>query len=180
MFYSDVRSLIQSIQITGGASPQVQNQNVGDGEFYGFEISFDTAVSARFDVGGNYTYTNRHINYAISAAIAPLQPAFRLTGVPKNKAFFYAAWRPVSQLTLTPSLEIASDRWSDKTTTPAQAFPYTIVGAYTLVNFSAEYRLVENVRITAGAKNLFDSNYELSWGMPQQGRTYYFKGRVTF
>ena len=173
VFYSDVRDLIQTVQVTAGAMPQTQAQNVGNGEFYGFEISADTALSSQFTLGGNYSYIYRKVTDA-------LQPRLRLTGVPKNKAFAYLTWRPDAQFSVTPSIEIASDRWSDRTTSPAQAFPYIKVGAYTLVNLQAEYKITQNFSFTAGAKNITDDNYELSWGLPQSGRTYYFRVRASF
>ena len=173
LFYSDVKDLIQTVQVTAGATPQTQAQNVGNGEFYGFEISADTALSSQFSVGGNYAYIYRKVK-------DNLQPLLRLTGVPKNKAFAYITWRPDAQFSVTPSIEIAGDRWSDRTTSPAQAFPYIKVGAYTLVSLQGEYKLTENFSFTAGAKNLLDDNYELSWGLPQPGRTYYFRVRASF
>jgi len=173
VFYSDINDLIQTVQVIGGATPQTQTQNVGNSTYYGFEVSLATAVNAQFDVGGNYTYTHRKITDA-------LQPTFRATGVPQHKAFLYVAWRPLSQLTLTPSLELASNRWSDRSTSPAQAFPYIRTGSYELVSLQAEYAVTQNIDLAVGAKNLLDKNYELSWGLPQQGRNFFAKVRAIF
>ena len=170
LFYSDVRDLIQTVQVGPG---RTQTQNVGDGHYYGFEVSGETALSQQVSVGGNYTYIYRTVN-------DPLQPNLRPTGVPTHKAFLYMAWRPIDRLTITPSLEIASDRWSDVLTSPAQAFPYTLTGAYTLANIQASYRVTDNFEVAGGVKNLLDQNYELAWGLPQPGRTFYMKARATF
>ena len=173
VFYSDVASLIQTVQVVAGATPQTQTQNVGNGEFYGFELALDTRATATVDIGGNYTYTHRSIKDA-------LQPTFRATGVPTHKAFFYVAWRPLTALTITPSLEVTSNRWSDRTTSPAQTFPYIRTGSAQLVNLQAEYAITQNLDIALGAKNLLDQSYELSWGLPQQGRNFYAKARFTY
>ena len=173
VFYSDVKDLIQTVQITAGATPQTQAQNVGNGEFYGFELSLDTKLSDQFNIGGNYSYIYRQIKDS-------LQPLLRLTGVPKNKAFGYITWKPTDVFTLTPSVEIAGDRWSDRTTSPAQAFPYIRVGHYALINLQAEFKPTEHFGLAFGAKNLSDQNYELSWGLPQSGRTYYLRARVAY
>lgn len=173
MFYSDIKDLIQTVQVVAGATPQTQTQNVGDGEFYGFELVLDTNVTDQIDIGGNYTYTHCKITGA-------LQPSFRATGVPQHKALLYVTWRPLAPLTITPSLELASNRWSDRSTAPAQAFPYIRTGSYELVNLQAEYAVTENVELAIGAKNLLDKNYELSWGLPQQGRNFYMKARARF
>jgi iron complex outermembrane receptor protein len=96
--------------------------------------------------------------------------------VPAHKAFIYASWQPIGRLTITPSLDVAGDRWSD--VNPAPEFPYVRTGAYTLVNLTAQYSLAERFDIVFGFKNLSDDNYELAWGFPQPGRTFYFKTQV--
>jgi iron complex outermembrane receptor protein len=172
VFLSDIRDLIQTVQATGGATPTTQTRNVGNGSYYGLELGLATQLWEILEVGGNYTYIQREITDA-------LQPGLRPTGVPDHKAFLYATWRPLQSLSLTPSLEIAGDRWSDWTTSPAQAVPFIRTGAYELVGFQAEYRVTEGFTLALGARNLLDRNYELSWGYPQQGRNFYLKGRVS-
>jgi iron complex outermembrane receptor protein len=148
-----------------------QTQNVGTGDFYGIELSLDTNVSPQLTVGGNYTAISRTIHDT-------LQPNLRPTGVPSNKAFLYAAWRPIPRLTITPTLDIAGDRWSDINATPLPAFPYVRTGSYTLLDLSAQYSVVRNFDVVVGFKNMTDENYELAWGFPQPGRTFYVKTRV--
>lgn len=173
VFYSDISDLIQTVQVVVGATPQTQTQNVGNGKFYGFEMGLNTRLTDQIDIGGNYTYTHRKITDA-------LQITFRATGVPQHKAMLYVAWRPLEVLTVTPQLDLASNRWSDRTTSPAQAFPYIRTGSYELVNLQAEYAVTENIELALGAKNLLDKYYELSWGLPQQGRNFYAKARLRY
>jgi len=170
IFYSDVFDLIQTVEVSPGMT---QTQNVGDGAFYGFEASLDAEITPELMVGGNYTYIKREVNDA-------LQPNLRVTGVPEHKAFLYATYRPIAALSFTPSLENASSRWSDRSTSPAQAFPYIRTGKYALVNVQAQYQINENFEIAAGVKNLLDRNYQLSWGYPAEGRNYFIKARATF
>jgi len=166
VFYSDVRDLIQTVVL---ADTTTQTQNVGDGSFYGAEVAVDLRAGSRLTVGGNYTALKRTIKDA-------LLPNLRPTGVPTHKAFLFAAWEPVQRFTITPSIDLAGDRWSD--VNPAPAFPYVRTGAYTLVNVAAEYAFERNLGVVAGFKNLTDENYSLAWGFPQPGRTFYFKTRV--
>jgi iron complex outermembrane receptor protein len=166
VFYSDVRDLIQTVVL---GDTTTQTQNVGDGRFYGVELGVDVPALPKLSVGGNYTFIDRAIEDA-------LQPDLRPTGVPTHKAFLYANWRPIDRLTVTPSLDLAGDRWSD--VNPAPAFPYVRTGAYSLVNLAAEYAVVRNLDVVFGFKNLTDDNFELSWGFPQPGRTFYFKTRA--
>ena len=60
------------------------------------------------------------------------------------------------------------------------AFPdlYIRTGAYTLANINVKYQVTENVEFAGGVRNLLDQNYELVWGLPQPGRTFYAKVRA--
>jgi iron complex outermembrane receptor protein len=168
LFYSDVRDLIQTIVLPDATT---QTQNVGDGRFYGVELAVDVPITSALTAGGNYTAMSRTIR-------DPLQPTLRPTGVPTHKAFLYAAWRPIERLTIAPALDIAGDRWSDVNRTPVPAFPYVRTGGYTLLDLSAQYSVQRSIDVVFGLKNLADETYELSWGFPQPGRTFYVKTRV--
>ena len=168
VFYSDVRDLIQTVVLPNNTT---QTQNVGNGSFSGFELSVDAPVGSSVRAGGNYTFTHREITDA-------LQPNLRPTGVPTNRAFLYATWRPIAPLRITPSLDLADDRWSDMN--PAPAFPYVKTGAYTLIDLDATYTVARNLELGLGFKNLADDHYELSWGFPQSGRTFYLKTRLLY
>lgn len=170
VFYSDVRDLIQTVQLPD-TTPQTQN--VGDGNFVGAEVSIEMQPLQQLRFGGNYTTIDRTIHDA-------LVPTLRPTGVPSHKAFLFAAWQPIDRLTITPTLDVAGDRWSDVSTAPVAAFPYIRTGAYTLLNIAAQYDVTDKVEVVAGYKNLTDDYYELSWGLPQSGRTFYFKARVGY
>lgn len=167
-FYSDVRDLIQTVLLPDSTTG---TQNVGDGRFYGAEFAVDATLTPEVTIGGNYTAISRSIRDA-------LQPNLRPTGVPTHKAFLYAAWRPMAPLTITPSVDIAGDRWSDVNTNPVPAIPFLRTGGSTLVNVSAQYAIRPNVDVVFGLKNLTDRHYELSWGFPQPGRTFYVKTRA--
>jgi iron complex outermembrane receptor protein len=84
----------------------------------------------------------------------------------------------MESLTITPSLDVAGDRWSDLNTIPVAAFPYVRTGSYTMLDLSAQYSVGRQFDVVFGLKNLSDDNYELSWGFPQPGRTLYVKTRV--
>ena len=76
------------------------------------------------------------------------------------------------------SVDIAGDRWSD--VNPVPAFPYVRTGSYVLANVDATYAFSRHLELAIGWKNLFDDHFELAWGFPQPGRTYYLKTRMTF
>ena len=214
LFYSDLKDSIQN----AFAGPNGQSSIIGfnaDGENYGFEISADYDLMRGLRIGGNYTYLERNLNYADAAltvatgspAPANAQAAVAASQVensPRHEAFIYLAWNPMRQLTLTPSIEIASDRTALITscgstliysggiannggcpvapgTTQASARPnYARIGSYTTVNFQAEYEFDPNTSASFGATNIFDQNYELADGFPEPGRQFFANFRAKF
>jgi len=168
VFYSTVRDLIQTVVLPDTTT---QTQNVGRGHFSGAELSVETHPSAALTAGANYTLLHRTITDA-------LQPNLRPVGTPTHKAFLYASWRAVDRLLISPSLDLAGDRWSD--VNPAPAFPYVRTGGYALLGVDAKWTLTRSVDVGAGLTNLLDDNYELAWGFPQAGRAFYLKTRTTF
>lgn len=166
VFYNDVRDLIQTVVLPNTTT---QAQNVGDGEFYGVEVRGEVPLGRRLRAGGNYSYIRRSITDA-------LQPNLRPTGVPTHKAFAHITWTAVERLSVTPSLDFAGDRWSDVNPTPA--FPFVRTGGYTMLNVAAQYSFAGGIDLMVGGRNLTDDNYELAWGFPQPGRTFYVKTRI--
>ncbi len=65
-------------------------------------------------------------------------------------------------------------------TVPLPACPYVRTGAHALLNLDTTYAVARNLELSLGFKNLFDDHYELAWGYPQPGRTFYMKTRVLF
>lgn len=168
IFYSDVTDVIQSVPIIYNNQRVNQSQNVGDGEFYGIEGSIDYAFSSSLAVGGNITLIQRDINN-------PNVPNFELTGVPTVKGIAYLTYRVTDDLSITPSIEFASDRWTSK---PGNIFYET--GAFALVNLQGEYSFTPETSMLLTARNLFDENYILTDGYPEPGRSFQATLRAKF
>ena len=174
IFYTEITDAIQSVVVGMNGSQQItQNQNVGDGTHKGIEFSVDYDLMPGLRVGGNYTYLKREIH-------DPLRPTLKAEGTPEHEAFIYLAWDATRDLTITPSLELASDRWSLVTYPNAPANTYIETGSYVLVNLNMEYRVNETFTLAAGGKNLTDENYTLVEGFPEAGRQFYVNARAKF
>lgn len=216
IFYSDIEDSIQNAFV----GPNGMNSIVGisaDGENYGLELQADLDVMPGLRIGGNYTYIERSLDYASAAqdilvkyAGAPppnlvaAVEAMKVEGMPRHEAFIYVSWKPFSQLTLTPSLEIASDRTALITScsstlpygnntnlsnsaqcspgrTQTQARPnYAQIGSYATVNFQAAYDFDANTTATFGVTNMLDQNYSLADGFPEPGRQFFVNLRSRF
>lgn len=57
---------------------------------------------------------------------------------------------------------------------------YIRTGQYTLLNLQAQWDVTDQLRVAVGGRNLTDELYELAWGFPQQGRSFYLKMQVSF
>ncbi len=168
VFYSDVQDVIQTIVVAAGPPQLTQTSNVGDGEFYGVELGFDSQVTGRLRLGANYSYLKRAIN-------DPLQPNLKATGTPTHTGFVYASYRPIELLAIMPSIEFADARWSDVT-----GGGYRQVGKYTLINLQIQYQPLAGIEFAAGARNLRDANFQLADGYPEAGRTFFTKLDISF
>lgn len=146
-----------------------QTQNVGNGHFWGAEVSADYRMQEDFSLGGNLTIMRRRV-------YAPYIANFQPIGVPDIKLFLYAGYRPLPGVTLTPSIEMASNRWTSTT----NGALYYRTGSYFLTNFNADYQATDNLQFTAGVRNLFDVAYTLTDGFPEPGRSIYLAAKATF
>ncbi|WP_271170075.1 TonB-dependent receptor plug domain-containing protein [Hansschlegelia plantiphila] len=164
-FYSDVKDVIQGVNV----GELVQNQNVGDGKYYGVELKADWTVNDKLIVGGHYTYLHREIDGLNGIDVKPV-------GTPKHYAMLYAKWEAYPRLQLIPSLELSSSRYSsDRFETS-----YTKNDGFALANFSAEYRVTDNFTTGVGVRNIFDKNYEVQYGYPEAGRSFFVQAKATF
>ncbi|MCB2106785.1 MAG: TonB-dependent receptor [Rhodobacteraceae bacterium] len=169
LFHSDVSDVIVSVPFVFQGTNITQSQNVGDGEYFGVEISADAAIAKDTTAGLRYTYTHRTLDN-------PANAAFKLTGLPAHQAFAYITYSLSDSLTLSPNIQAASKRWTVTTNGAA----YYRTGSYTLLNFSADYKVTENVSLSAGVKNLFDANYALTDGFPEEGRNFFLNVTANF
>lgn len=166
LFYSDVEDMIQSISVGNGL---VQNQNIGDGKYYGIELNGEWDATSELTLGANYTYLKREINDPVREGLKPV-------GSPEHTAFLYANWRPYEKLTVSPSVQISSSRWS----TDRLEENYLKTDGFVLANLNFEYQFNEHASTYFGVRNIFDKNYELVDGFPEAGRTFHVMSRIKF
>jgi len=168
VFYADVTDMIQTVVVDAGPPQMTQTRNVGDGEFYGLEVGGQARLAANVILGGNLTWLHRRIKDA-------LQPDYRPTGIPDAQALLYATWAPAPRWSVTPTIETATNRWNS-----GQGTAYLRTGRHTLANLQMQWDVLDNVSIAFGARNITDKLYELSWGFPEMGRSFYAKAQLNF
>ena len=132
-----------------------QLQNTGRADFFGVDasIGWDIRKNTRMDLG--YSYIERHDR---------TEPERRFTDVPWTKAMAAVRYRPGKRLQLVGSTEYNAVRYSTSYGTRAPGF--------TLVNAQVSVAVWKHVALEAGVNNLFDENYMLVEGFPEEGRNF--------
>ena len=166
-FYARLDDVIVAFPFLFQNQPVSQSRNLGSGDYYGAEASVAALLLPGLNVGANYTWIEREID-------DPTNAAFQPAGVPRHKAFIYADWELVPGLTLIPSLEVVSDRWTVNTA----GTRYFRSGAYTDGGLRLDWRVMDRAVIGVGVRNAFDDLYSLADGFPEAGRRYFVTIRV--
>ncbi len=166
VFYSDLKDVIQSIGIGGGLA---QNQNVGDGRYYGAEIYGEWDVLSNLKLGASYTYLKRTITDPVRDDLQPV-------GTPDHSAYLYAEWMPCENFTISPNVELYSSRWS----TDRLETTFFQTSGFALVNLNMKYEVNDNVELDFGMRNIFDTEYQLAYGFPEPGRSFYLSSALRF
>jgi len=146
-----------------------ETQNTGNGNFSGIELSVGAPIGRTLRAGGNYTFTHGRSRTRYNLVSAP-------RAVPSNRAFLWTTWLLTSPLRITPSFEVADNRWSD--VNPASAFPYLKTGAYALLELRRDIR----VRATSRGEPRVQecAGRLLRARVGQQGRTFYVKTQMQY
>lgn len=172
VFYADLQDALIQVPVDLGPPFGVTNQtrNVGSGANYGLEIAARGDVSPGLSLGAHYTWLKREFD-------TPNDPSYRPTGAPEHRLFAWADWRVNDRLTVTPSLETASGRWTYRSIAPVG---YYETGSVTLAHLSAELTLTPRIDLIFGVRNLLDETYVLTDGFPEEGRNFRLDLRMRY
>jgi iron complex outermembrane receptor protein len=154
-FYSDVKDLIMSTKIGG----QNWYDNVGESRFQGAEFTFNTEYIPRNSIYLSYTYLDAENR-------TPNRTSDLMSDSPSHQFYISDSIRVTDRFSVFAKAR--SDRGQKeqkRNGTWTGLHSYWVVDLKALINFS------EKLQLEAGVKNLFDRNYETSYGFPREGRT---------
>lgn len=154
LFYSSLTDAILSVSnVEPGKS---QMQNFGEAEYRGIEAQLNYMIFENLSVNLNYTYIERKNLTA---------PNIHFTDLPNTKVMGTIEYQPIKMLRLIANSEFNSSRYSTSYGTD--------VPDYTILNFYASGKILKNFSLDAGINNLFDRNYSLVEGYPEEGRNFF-------
>lgn len=154
LFYSSITDAILSVSnVQPGRS---QMQNFGEAEYRGIEAQLNYSILKNLSFNANYTYLERK-NIT--------SPTIYFTDVPNTKVMGTLEFEPIKVLRLIANAEFNSSRFSTSYGTRDPD--------YTLLNFYASGKILKNFSLDAGISNIFDRNYSLVEGFPEEGRNFF-------
>ena len=159
VFYSRLDDTIQSVDRVAQDEDGAwlgQPRNVGESENSGFEGGLEWRPVEPVMAGVDYAYLHRR-NLD--------RPEIKLTGAPEHSLRLYGEWSLVSQIALLPSVEYYSSRYCSSDGKQVDGF--------WLAHLEARVEWANGWALQAGIHNLFDENYELDEGYPEEGRSYH-------
>ncbi|MDR0699319.1 MAG: TonB-dependent receptor [Tannerella sp.] len=163
IFRNNIDNAIYQVTIPGefqadGVTPLYQNRNVGESYAKGYEVSIGLNPVKEIIVGGSYSYIYRENKE---------DKDLKFTDVPAHKGIVYGKFSLSSLpfVWLHVDFEANSKRYY---TSDGQTLP-----GYGILNAKIFAKIWKGFSLEAGAKNLGDKNYCLSFNYPREGRTYF-------
>ncbi|MCV9932135.1 TonB-dependent receptor [Flavobacterium sp. LS1R47] len=154
VFYSSLTDAI--LNVSNVAPGKSQMQNFGEAEYMGIEAQLNYLLLQNLSFNVNYTYIERN-NLT--------DPTIHFTDVPNTKVMGTVEYQPIKRLRLIANSEFNSSRISTSYGTR--------VPDYTLLNLYGSGKMAKNFSIDAGVNNIFDKNYSLVEGYPEEGRNFF-------
>ncbi len=151
LFYSHISDAI--LGVSNVEPGKFQMRNAGRAEFMGVEAGIKYDLMENLLIGTNYTYLERN-NLT--------DPSVHFTGVPNTKVVGYVRYQPMERTRVMASTEYNSSRFSTSYGTQTPGF--------ILVNAMVSSKVWKYISLEAGVNNIFDTNYSLVEGYPEEGR----------
>jgi vitamin B12 transporter len=160
-FHNDIKNLINA------NATFTSLENVGKATTQGVEAFVFVAVTDRFKLRGDYTYTD-----AVDDTTG-----LELLRRPKHKASLTASWLPTDRLSFSATMLYVGSQVDGNRSFSIQRLD---TDPYFLVNLAADYDLGKGVTLFARIDNLFDRRYESPTGFQRPGFGVFAGMRVNF
>jgi vitamin B12 transporter len=158
-FYTEAKNLIQNDQVTGRA------MNLADVRFAGAELAAATHPLQNLLLRATYAYLHSEDRSRAGRDEQQYTPGEKVTL--EAKYDFACGFSPYASLLYVGDQYL----YTKNNVTPVQK---ARLNDYTVVNFKLNQTILKGkATCYLGANNLFDENYETSYGFPQAGRFFY-------
>ena len=153
VYYSDISDMIA--QVGNRTARNRRFVNIDEVQTYGWEFTTEAIVNEY--VTGGLTYSWMQWNTVDNPA--------KLQNLPESMATVYAVVTPVKGLSITPQVNYM-DTFYDDSSGHSQS-------SFLTADFKLGYEITDSFSVEAGARNIFDKNYEYSYCYPEPGRNFF-------
>jgi len=168
LFYYDVKDLITETTINVGGTEWDYNDNIGESRFQGFEVSFKTKGIPRNTLGMHYTYLDTENR-------SDDRTSSRLSESPKYQFYISDLVDVTDEVSIFAKAQYNKRQWEEK-----RNGDWVELDDYWLVDLKAMMELSKLFSLELGIRNIFDENYETSYGFPREGRAAFCSIRGSF
>lgn len=151
LFQSEGENMILAVP-NPNAPPPFKNQNSGAFSHYGLETAIRYHISPSWQIAAGYSYL--HMDTPRIAS-----PEHQLT---VNTQY------QLGQLSLSGNLQYIGDLY-----TRVQAGTESVKNSFLLIGARAAYAVTKNLDLSLSAENLLGQEYQLQYGYPMPGRTWF-------
>ncbi len=151
VFYMDIEDYIQEVKNVSGGKSQLQN--VGDVVSKGIELDYSAVPFDSLSINANATFQS----------VTNENPNVKIMDMPNAMANLSVRYSPTKWFRWTNSIRAESGRYS-------QSDGSARTDSYAVVNTGIGFSVGKNTTIETGIDNLFDKNYALTYGYPEEGR----------
>jgi len=163
IFYNKLKDAIQ--QVDNVEPGKYQMQNTGNATFKGFELQAGWAPIKELTSGITYTYIDRENNS---------NPIIKFTDVPKHRVFGFLQYNLLKRDVYA---QINGEYNSERISTSDGKYT---AGEYFLLNAKMHSVVYKGLSAEAVVNNIFDKNYCVVEGYPEEGRTFLFTLKYKF
>ncbi len=168
IFQSDIDDAMEYIEVEDSDGSLIEQKvNIAEVQNRGVELAVAAMMSDTLELGGSYSYLRRKNKSAVEVEIA---------ASPKHKIYTYANWDFAPQWELIASARYESSRISRVHKRGA----ILESDSFTVANVKVGYKVMKDLNIELGARNITDEDYEYDEGYPQPGRTWFTSVRYSF
>lgn len=161
LFYSDIDDLIVKKRVIPNPKTD-QYQNIGEARYKGLEFSFKSGYFKQHNAELHYTFLEAEDRSSD-------RTSDHLEERPKHKLYISDLYKIYDWLSFFAKLEWNSKRYYEDSDTSQ----WLTLSGFTTVDAKVIGKLTEFMNIEAGAKNIFDKEYEFASGYPREGRTFF-------
>ncbi|SPD75497.1 Predicted TonB-dependent receptor [uncultured Desulfobacterium sp.] len=155
LFYSDVEDLINRRTLPDRTTI---TENIGQSRFRGFELSAKTNGLPLNTLEAHYTYLD-------SENRSDDRTSSHLSEIPKYQLYMSDLLTVTDWFSLYAKAEYNRKQWAQK-----RDQSWVDLDDYWVVDLKAMADLYDMATFEVGVRNIFDENYETSYGFPREGR----------